>query len=175
MFPDRIFGDSGVHPQIHGIDGSAEVGLFGGYTWKDPEEKRKQAGTSAWGLWDASNTHDGWTGEASIFGLYPVVRPVLLVSGTGLPHWSDDYTNSYFGVTPLDSLASGLSTYTAEGGIRDAHVWLTAALSMSKNIHFTAGVMYSWLLGDVTDSPIIKERKTSGSVVLGLSTPGKHP
>ncbi|MEX1300845.1 MAG: MipA/OmpV family protein [Desulfotignum sp.] len=160
--------DDTVVDRIHEIDGSAEIGLFGGYVWKDPQEVRRQAGVTVSGLWDVSSEHDGWTGGVNVFGMYPVTRPVTIAGGAGFTYASDEYTNTYFGVTTIDATASGLPTYTADGGTRDGRVWLSAILSMSLKWHFAAGVMYSRLLGDAADSPIVKDRGSENQWIYGF-------
>jgi outer membrane scaffolding protein for murein synthesis (MipA/OmpV family) len=66
--------------------------------------------------------------------------------------------NAYFGVTPADTLASGLRTYQAEAGVRDVRGWLVALVHLSPQWTVGAGVIYSWLADEAGRSPIVSDR-----------------
>lgn len=159
--------DDEVVSRMHEIDNSTDLGLFGGYSWKDPQEIRKQAGFNVWGLWDVSGVHDGWTAGVSVYGMYPVARPVTIAVGAGTTYGSEEYMDAYFGVTETDSMTSGLLPYTADGGMRDARGWVAFILHLSPKWHTSIGLLYSRMLGDATDSPIVAERGTEDQFIYG--------
>lgn len=72
-----------VVSRVHEIDPYINLGLFVGYTWVDPDEPRKRAGTRAWALWDVTDSHGGWTAGANVFGAYPVLRALTLMAEAG--------------------------------------------------------------------------------------------
>jgi outer membrane protein len=153
--------------QVHEIDDSADVGLFGGYRWRDPHQIRKQAGIGGFALWDVTDSHGGWTGGINAHGMYPVAQPVTLAAGGGLTYGSGEYMDTYFGVTPLDSLRSGLPAYSADSGLRDVRGWAVALLHLSQQWHLGAGVLYSRLLGDASDSPLVADEGSKNQWVYG--------
>jgi len=160
--------DDDVVSKLHKIDGSANLGLFGGYIWKDPAELRKQFGITLWGLWDVSSVSKGWNAGVNVFGMYPVARPVTLAAGAGATYGDGNYTDTYFGVSGADSLASGLPAFSAGGGMRDARCWVMAMLHLSEKWHTGAGLLYSRMLGDAADSPIVADRGSKDQWIYGI-------
>ncbi len=161
--------DDAVVNKMQDIDDAVELGLFAGYTWKDRQDLRKQAGSSTWVLWDVSSVHDGWVGGVNVYGMYPLAQPVTITAGGGFTYASDNYTETYFGVTRADSLVSGLSTYTTGGDMRDVRCWIAGVFSLSQSWHTGAGVLYSRLLGDGSDSPIVTERGSENQWIYGIA------
>ena len=92
---------------------------------------------------------------------------VTLAGGAAFTYGSGNYMNEYFGVTPTDSLASGLPIYVPGGGARDVRGWATAVLSLSLHWHLGAGVMYSRLVGDAADSPIVSQEGSKNQWIYG--------
>ena len=83
---------------------------------------------------------------------------------------SDDYMQTYFGVTPAQSAASvaGLPAFNASGGIKDVYFELSSELELSDRWLLRASGRYARLLGDAADSPVIEtEDQLSGSIGLG--------
>ena len=154
--------------RVHEVDWSIDLGLVAGYTWHDPEQPRTRLGINLWGVADATGSHDGYTLGASVFGAYPVARPVTLVGGGGLTYGSRSYMDAYFGVTPADTAASGLRTYEPGAGVRDVRAWLVALLHLSVNWTVGGGVIYSWVADEAGDSPIVSERGSRHQVIFGL-------
>ena len=70
-------------------------------------------------------------------------------------------------MTPADSLASGLPIYVPGSGLRDLRGWAVAMLHLSKHWQLGAGVMYSRLVGNAADSPIVSEEGSKNQWVYG--------
>lgn len=157
-----------VVSRVHEVDPSIELGLFVGYTWADPDDPRKRVGTRAWALWDVTDTHGGWTAGASVFGAYPVLRALTLAGGIGTTYGSGSYMTTYFGVTPADTLASGLPTYRPDAGFRDVRAWLSALVHLSPRWSLGAGVLYSRLADEAAQSPIVSERGSRSQWIYGI-------
>lgn len=160
--------DDRIVRQVHEIDDALSLGLFGGYVWRDPGDRRKQSGVSAWALGDVSGTYDGWTAGLNAFAMQPVAPQVTLSGGLAATYGSGNYTDEYFGVTPLDSLASGLPVYSAGAGMRDVRGWAAAMYHLSPKWHVGAGAMYSRLLGDAADSPLVDDRGSKNQWIYGV-------
>jgi outer membrane protein len=160
--------DDRVVRKVHEIDKSLSLGAFGGYIWKDPGEIRRQAGVGGWALGDASGAYDGWTAGLNAFAMQPVARMVSLAGGAAFSYGSENYMDEYFGVTAADSLASGLPIYTPGGGVRDVRGWLVAVVHLGPQWHVGAGVMYSRLVGDAADSPLVSDRGSASQWVYGV-------
>jgi outer membrane protein len=160
--------DNAVVDRVHEIDDSISLGLFGGYIWRDPQEIRRMAGVSAWVLGDVSGVYNGWTGGLNAYVMQPAAKMVTLAGGAAFTYGSGDYMDEYFGVTPADSLASGLPVYTPGSGVRDVRGWAAAVLHLSLQWHLGAGVMYSRLVGDAADSPLVSEEGSKNQWVYGV-------
>jgi outer membrane protein len=154
--------------KVHEIDKSLSLGVFGAYVWRDPVEVRRQAGVGGWALGDVTGAYDGWTAGLNAFAMQPVARMVSLAGGAAFTYGSDNYMDEYFGVTPGDSLASGLPVHVPGSGVRDARGWLAAVVHVGLQWHVGAGVMYSRLLGDAADSPLVAARGSENQWVYGV-------
>ena len=81
---------------------------------------------------------------------------------------SDNYMDTYFGVSSPDSIKSGLPVFAASSGMRDARGWLVGMFHFNRNWHLAGGVTYSRLLGDAADSPVVSERGSENQWVFGV-------
>jgi outer membrane protein len=160
--------DDRVVSKVREIDDSLSLGAFGAYLWRDPAEFRRQAGVGGWALGDVSGAYGGWTAGLNAFAMEPVARMVSVAGGAALTYASENYMDEYFGVTAADSLASGLPVYTPGGGLRDVRAWLTALVHLGPQWHIGAGVMYSRLVGDAADSPLVADRGSKNQWVYGV-------
>ena len=83
---------------------------------------------------------------------------------------SDDYMQTYFGVTAAQSARSraGLPVYTPDGGIKDVFVAVGSSVDLNDRWLLKAGARYGRLLGDAADSPVIETKdQVSGTIGLG--------
>lgn len=83
---------------------------------------------------------------------------------------SDDYMQTYFGVTPTQSRRSkaGLPVYTPDAGVKDVFIAVGSSMDLSDRWLLKAGARYGRLLGDAADSPVIEtEDQLSGTIGLG--------
>lgn len=157
-----------VVDQVHHIDDALSLGLFGGYVWRDPREMRRMAGVGTWALGDASGTYNGWTAGLNAYAMQPVAKMVTVAGGAAFTYGSSNYMNEYFGVTPADSVASGLPVYVPGGGVRDVRGWAAAILHLSPQWHLGAGAMYSRLVGNAADSPLVSQEGSNNQWVYGV-------
>lgn len=162
--------DDQVVRKVHEIDKSLSLGAFGAYIWRDPTEVRRQAGLGAWALGDATGAYDGWTAGLNAFAMQPVARMLSLAGGVAFTYASENYMDEYFGITASDSLASGLPVYTPRAGVRDARAWIVALVHLSPQWHIGTGVMYSRLVGNAADSPLVADRGSESQWIYGVGT-----
>ncbi|GAA4008800.1 MipA/OmpV family protein [Sphingomonas swuensis] len=81
---------------------------------------------------------------------------------------SDRYARYYFGITPTDTLASGLPTYTPKGGLKNVAGTLFVGHALSgdlrrKGFGLFGLVRHSRLLGDFKRSPLVADRGSASS------------
>ena len=75
---------------------------------------------------------------------------------------------TYFGVDSNNAARSGLSQFTADSGLRDVRIPIMVIYSFNPNWHLTGGVVYSKLLGDASDSPVVDDRGSSDQLYAGV-------
>ena len=79
---------------------------------------------------------------------------------------SSGYMQSYFGVTPAQSAASGLAAHQPSAGLAMAQVGLTGGFPISREIYIISSLSMQRLMGDAANSPIAK-KKTQPSAFVG--------
>ncbi len=142
------------------IDPAAQVHLFGSYSFG---MVRLHADLSQ----DLGGS-DGLQFEPGATVIYPVSKSLTLSAGVSATWASDDYMQAYFGVSPAQSLSSGLDTYSAEAGFKRADLNIGATWAMNERWFTRANLGFGYLLGDAADSPITQDEfQPSVSLFVG--------
>jgi len=150
------------------IDGTVEVGVFGGWKWVGQDDPRQRFSVGTEILYDVGGGHDGYLISGSVKYFQPVLRPLTLSIGAAVTYGSGDYMDTYFGVSAGDAAKSGLSQFKAGSGLRDIRIPLMAIFSFSPNWHMAGGVIYSRLLNDAADSPVVDDRGSKDQFFAGV-------
>jgi outer membrane protein len=98
--------------------------------------------------------HDGFVGET---GVDLVTNPVSRLDFSIGPrvHFADsEYLETYLGVTPAQSVASGLPVFDPDGGIKGVGVAAEAKYALTRRWSIVGKAGYERLVGDAADSPI---------------------
>ena len=169
----RFGRDDDIEDEVVGmldeIDGTVELGGFVSWKWVDDPDPRHRFVVSGDFLHDATDEHGGFVASAGARYFRPVSRPLTLVGGLSASYGSDDYTSTYFSVSPEESERTGLSAFDAGSGFRDVRANAMAIFSFSPNWHVGAGVIYSRLVGDAADSPVVDDRGSADQVFAGAA------
>jgi outer membrane protein len=160
--------DDNAVDQMRNIDGTFEVGAFGGWTWIGTDDPRHRFSLGTEVLYDVGGEHDGYLISGSVKYFQPVARPLTLSIGAALTYGSGDYMDTYFGVNGGNVGSSGLSAFNADAGLRDVRVPLMAIFSFNEHWHASGGVIYSRLLGDAADSPVVDQRGSKDQLFAGV-------
>ena len=115
------------------------------------------------------NGHEGFVAD---FGLDAVQRfGAFTVSiGPRLALGDNEFTRTYFGVTPIEAALNGQVTpYRPSGGITSVGATGAVSYDWSPQWSTTAFVTYKHLVGDAADSPIVKEFGSEHQVGFGLT------
>ena len=142
------------------VDGSIEAGGFVSYR-KKPLRFKLEARQ------DVNSGHEGALVELSVGTNLPLKKPRVNVS-LGTTWASDDYMESFFGVSSQQSADSGLKEYKAEAGIKDISLSMTAGYSLTNRWRLGGKVEYKRLVGDAGDSPIVQD-ENQFLVGIGIS------
>jgi MipA family protein len=104
------------------------------------------------------NGHDGLVMEAGA-DLRARLTPELFASIGPRVRWGDDdYTQTYFGVTPQQATRSGLPAFRAEGGVESVAVNVSLAWRPNERLVVTAFAERGELDGDAALSPLVRLR-----------------
>lgn len=124
-------------------------------------------------LRQAVSGHDGlvadlgarWSGVSTMLG-----PPLIWSVGPRLRLTDDQYTSTYFGVTPAQAIASGLPEYEAGGGLYSYGAGATAILPLTRDGAWSAVFLagYDRLAGDAADGPLVQLRGDEDQATFGV-------
>jgi outer membrane scaffolding protein for murein synthesis (MipA/OmpV family) len=147
---------------LHDVDFGGELGLFAEYY---PLDWMRVRGEVRKGI----VTHDAVVGDLAV-DAFTNLTPVLQLSGgPRLSAATADYFRTYYGVSPAESVASGLTPYSPGGGLKSAG--FGGALTWKTTDKVTSSLFgeYQHLLGPAADSSIVEERGSRDQFLLGVS------
>ncbi len=106
-----------------------------------------------------------WSGRAQLLG-----RNLFWSAGPRVRFVGDNYNAAYFGVTPAQSLASGLDAYQASGGLNSYGVSTNLILPLTADGRWSAVLIagYDRLEGDAAASPLVQQRGSPSQATAGL-------
>lgn len=123
------------------------------------------------GLRQGIGGHGAVVGDASVS--YTKVfktpgPPIALILTPNIKFGAADLTQTYYGITPEQSLASGLPEYQADGGIYSVGLNALTFVPTSKDSAFILFASVRELTGPASESPLLQRRgdATQGSVGL---------
>jgi outer membrane scaffolding protein for murein synthesis (MipA/OmpV family) len=114
--------------------------------------------------------HDAIVGDLAVDAFTDVTPAIRLSGGPRASFASEDYFQTYYGVTPAESAASGLGAYDPEGGVKS--VGLGGAVTWKATDKITASVFgeYERLLGPAEDSTLVQQRGSEDQFTVGVSS-----
>lgn len=148
---------SGGVKLLNNVDSAVEVGGFVGYRFGGDEKGQGEVALDLTVLKDINDGHDGLTATAQIS--YAALRTQrVFVNVDAQANYADKkYMRAYFGITPEESIRSGLAAYRPDGGLRDLGAGLTVGYQFSPRWGLIARAGANYYVGDAKDSPIVKE------------------
>lgn len=160
--------DDNVVDRLPEVDDSLDLGFFGGYeqVGTDPRDRWTLSGSFLQGV---AGDNDGYTIAASVRRWMPVGKFSAFGLAIGTTYGSGDYMDTYFSVNARGAADSGLAVFDAGSGIRDVRVTAIFMQPISEKWVLGAGALYSRLLNDAADTPIVSERGDRDQVVFGIA------
>jgi outer membrane protein len=139
-----------------------EVGGFGGVSLHGLTNPYDTLALRLDVLHDIGNAHESTTFSPNIEFSTPLSRRTYAGLSLGAEFVGNKYADYYYSITPAGSIASGLPTFDADGGMKHwkAGVLLNQSITgdlLSGFSVFGAG-QYSRLVGDFKRSPIVSDR-----------------
>jgi len=114
--------------------------------------------------------HEGLVGETGVDAIAPLQPDLTLSAGPRLTFASQDYMDTYFGVTPRQAARSGLPAYRADAGLKSVGAEAKVRYEFAADWAVTAKGGYYRLVGDAADSRIAERGdRNQFSAGLGLS------
>jgi outer membrane protein len=149
-----------------------EVGGFGGVSIKGLTNPYDSLGLRVDVVRDVGNAHRSTIVSPSVDFGTPLSRTFYVSASLSADFVSGRYADYYFGVTPTDALASGLTAFDADGGMKNWKVGLLANQSLSgdlrRGLSLFGTASYGRLLGDFKRSPIVADRGSAGQWLAAL-------
>ena len=113
---------------------------------------------------DISGVNHSGVWQPSVSYMTPLSMKAAVALFGSIQHVGHGYNQTYFGITPDDSIASGLPAYSAHGGWKDYSLGGAFVYSLTGDLlhgmKLVAGANYTRLLNSAADSPIVR---TAGS------------
>lgn len=112
---------------------------------------------------------NGLYGDVSFNWAHPIIPGRLFFStGVQMAFADGSYDRTFFGVSPEQSLQSGLPAYTPGGGVKDIGINASLDYRLSRHFILRGFASATQLLGDDGASPIVQS-KTQGTIGFGLA------
>ncbi|RYD54111.1 MAG: MipA/OmpV family protein [Sphingomonadales bacterium] len=147
----RALGEIDTSVEVGGYVGIGKTGLITSEFDKltlSVSYRKGVSGDNRSGVWNPNLTYST-----------PLSTKALVSIFTSAEIVEDRYARLYFGVTPAQSLASGLPAFRPQGGQKDISFggFFTYAVSgnLTKGLSLVVGGTYKKLVGDFADSPIV--------------------
>lgn len=158
----RDEGDNAALVGLGDIDPAVELGIFAEY----------RVGPVVFGLdarRDVAGAHDGTVAKFSARVMIPA-GGVRFGIGPQITWTDDNYTQTYFGITPEQAATSaqGYAPYAADGGIKDFGLTAMAMIPVAENWTLTAMAGVSQLTGDAADSPLVAAKGSETQFTVGV-------
>lgn len=144
--------DSNDYPEIRGLDDiptSFEAGLGLGY-----EQRNYRAfADMRYGIIG----HHAWAGDIGADGIAYPIEGLSLTLGPRMSFGSDNFVETYFGISPSESAASGLPVHETSGGLYGAGVEVAARYLFNERWGVEGVARWTRLLDDAANSPITED------------------
>lgn len=109
--------------------------------------------------YDVTGKHDAGILQPSINYLTPLSRKTAVAMFVSAEHAERGYAETYFSITPQQSLASGLPTYNARSGWKNWTAGVIGTVSLTGDllhgVKLVGGGVYRGMLNDFADSPVV--------------------
>lgn len=157
--------DQDDSPALRGLEPIRWGGEAGGFIEFYPADWMRVRVEARHGI----RSHDGIVGDLAVDAFHDVSETVRVSAGPRLSFASKDYFEAYYGVTPAESVASGLTPFEPESGIRSAGVGGAVTWKVNEKTTTSLFGEYSRLMGSAADSSLVRERGSRDQFTVGVS------
>jgi outer membrane protein len=149
---------------LHGLGNvpwALEVGAFAEYWWVPWLRTRAE-------VRQGFNGHHGVVADVFMDAVVPVNPQLTMSGGPRVTFATTAATRPYFSINEVQSAASGLPVFAAEGGVRSVGAGAQARYFWTPQWATHAFVEYERLSDDAASSPLVTERGSANQWTFGL-------
>jgi len=158
----RDGGDSedliGLNPVRFGVE-------LGGFAEVYPTDWMRVRGEVRRGI----RAHDGIVADLALDAFTDIAPDVQVSAGPRLSWANDHYFDAYYGVSPEESIASGITPYNPGSGLKSIGIGGAIKWDVTDTIQTSVFAEYSRLSGPAADSTLVRERGSKNQFLFGLS------
>jgi len=147
---------------LHDVPFGVEAGLFAEYFPSDWLRLRAE-------VRQGFLAHHGLVADLSADAFTDLSPVVQISAGPRMSLASNRYFDAYYGVSPAESLASGLTAYDPGGGMKSVGVGGAVTWKATDKITTQLFGEYTRLTGPAADSSLVKERGSPNQFMIGVS------
>jgi len=151
---DALFG-------LGNVPWAVEIGAFAEYWWAPWLRTRGE-------VRQGFNGHHGVVADLFVDAVVPVNPQLTLSGGPRITLATTKATSPYFSINAVQSAASGLPTYAAEGGIHSVGAGTKARYFWTPQFATHAFVEYERLTEDAANSPLVTQRGSPNQFTIGF-------
>ena len=112
--------------------------------------------------------HSGIVADFSADAIIPLNDRLTISAGPRFTVESARAVAPYFGITSIQSIASGLPVFDAKGGPHSVGAGAQVSYKLTPQWELHSYVEYARLLGDAASSPLVKLRGSSNQTTVGI-------
>lgn len=157
----RYDGESNALSGLGDVDGAVEAGGYVEYT-PSPFGGKLEVRQGFGG-------HHGILVDMGVSYRETLTDELMLNLGPGATWASDDYMETYFGISSAQSARSGYPAFDADAGFKDVSFGGALTYSPLPFLALTGFANYERLLGDAADSPLVRDGGSPNQVMVGVT------
>lgn len=140
---------------LEDIDIGLKAGIYGRYEYVISPANKIDL------LWNflhdvTDNGETGWTSDIELSYKRAITKHLFVINTIGTTYASEEFMQTYFGVTPVQSLQSGLPTAILDDGFKNV-LFRSNVIYMFNDMYSLTGFFtYSRLIDQTENSPIVQ-------------------
>lgn len=159
--PERDDVDDNKVDRLDDVDTSIMLGGFFGFEYNNWS-------ASIEAMADVADGNDGTIVRLNGGYAFPIGTAWRLSLGVFTTWADEDYMESYFGINTANSVNSGLSTFDADEGFKDAGLNASVTYQPWQHWGFMGLASYKRMLGDAEDSPVVDDQGDENQFTAGV-------
>jgi outer membrane protein len=158
---ERRQSDDGALFGLGDVPWAIELGGFAEYWWAPWLRTRAE-------VRHGFNGHHGVVADLFMDAVVPVNPQLTMSGGPRVTLATTSATSPYFSIDAIQSAASGLPTYAAEGGVRSVGAGAQARYFWTPKFATHTFLEYERLTDDAANSPLVTQRGSPNQFTIGL-------